>query len=614
MTQEIALNHTQPAKATVLIVEDELLVAENIARNLKKQGYDTVDIVTSGEEAIIQAKVHAPTVVLMDIMLQGELDGIAAAAVIHQELGLPVIYMTAYVDDSTLERAKLTEPYGYLVKPFKPYDLKTTIEIALQRHQADQARQNQYLNQIQQAEQQLNQLAERDPLTQLPTWPVLQATFAQHIEEWRLARRVSSEPAPLIPIFYLGLDRYHRIGYHWGYQLSDQLLQAITRRIIGSLSSSLITRIDISEFAILVGPLHSRDEAETIAQDLLKQIAIPFQINQQEIFLTASIGIAFYPQDDDALNPLLRRSRRVMHLAQKQGGNTYRLFTCLLRSDLTNRLILETDLHYALQRQELQLYYQPKVNLRTGKITGAEALLRWQHPKQGMISPDIFIPIAEETGLIESIGEWVMQTACQQLQRWQQAGMPLIKIAINLSVCQFNQAQCHQRIRQILAETQVNPQWLEIELTESTLIQDIDLAVHRLQDLKSFGLQIAIDDFGTGYSSLSHLYRFPFDILKLDRTFVQNIHINPKNGAIASAIISMAHQLNLKVVAEGVETINELAFLYEHHCDEMQGYLFSRPVLPEEFAALVKTGKQLITPTTSQNQSDRNPSEDQLGR
>ncbi len=597
MVNGTALNQTQSARATVLIVEDELLVAENIARNLKKQGYHTVDIVTSGEEAIVQAQFHAPTIVLMDIMLQGEIDGIAAAGTIRQELGLPIIYMTAYVDDVTLERAKLTEPYGYLVKPFKPYDLKTTIEIALQKHQSEQERQKQYLSRIKQAEQKLNQLAERDPLTQLPTWPVLQAQFEQRSSEWRLTDRLVSASALLMPIFYLGLDRYHRIGHHWGYQFSDQLLKAITTRMTNALSSSsLITRIDISEFVILTDPVGSKDQAEAIAQHLLNQIAIPFRINQQEIFLTASIGIAFYPQDDDQFNPLLRRSRRVMHFAQQQGGNTYRSFTHLLRSDLVDRLTLETDLHYALERQELRLYYQPKVNLRTGKITGAEALLRWQHPKQGMIPPDVFIPIAEETGLIESIGAWVMQTACQQLRTWQQAAMPPLKIAINLSVCQFNQSQCHQRIRRILAETQVNPQSLEIELTESTLIQDIDLAVHRLQDLKLLGIQIAIDDFGTGYSSLSHLYRFQFDILKLDRSFVQNIHMNPKNGAIAAAIISMAHQLNLKVVAEGVETINELAFLYEHQCDEMQGYLFSRPVPAEEFAALVRMGKQLVTP------------------
>jgi diguanylate cyclase len=588
------LETSKLTKSKVLIVEDELVVAENIARNLSKQGYTAVDIVDTGEDAILQASQLCPDIILMDIMLQGEIDGIDAAAVIRQTLNLPVIYMTAYADDTTLNRAKQTEPYGYLVKPFKPYDLRTTIEIALQKHRTDRAMQAQYLAQLEQAETKLNQLTHRDLLTQLPTWNVLQAAFEQRVETLRSTAFAEPNEPALIPVFCLGLDRFHRISNHWGYQVSDDLLQAITHRITAYIGDrGLVARTDISEFALIAETIGYKGQAESMAQDLLEVIAKPFLVNDQEIFITASIGIALYPRDADGADALLRRSRRIMHHTQQRGGNRYRCFSRLLRSDTIDRLALESDLHHALERQELMLHYQPKVNLRTGKVTGAEALLRWQHPKQGMVSPAVFIPIAEESGLIEPIGEWVLQTACQQLCDWQAAGLPPIKLAINLSSCQFSQPQFHQRIRQILSQTQVNPSWLELELTESVLIQDVDVAMHRLQMLKTLGLQIAIDDFGTGYSSLSNLYRFPFDILKLDRSFVQDIHANPKNAAIATAIITMAHQLNLKVVAEGVETVNELAFLYEKQCDEIQGFLFSKALPPQELADLIKSGKRM---------------------
>lgn len=583
----------QQTRAKVLIVEDELVVAENIARNLSKQGYATVNIVDSGEEAIKQAQIMQPDVVLMDIMLQGEIDGIMAANILRKEMQLPIIYMTAYVDDQTLERAKQTEPYGYLVKPFKPYDLKTAIEIALHKYRQDRERQTHYTVQLEQAEIRISQLSECDPLTQLPRRKLLPAAFERMVDQLKLATLAKPASQRWIPVFSISLDRFSRIDQYLGYQVSDQTLQAIADRITHYLGTAgTVVRVNTSEFAMIAEPIDSKQQAESIAQELLDLIAEPFSIHDQKIFLTASIGIAFYPNDDEQLNALLQHSRCMMHDASQQGGNTYRVFNPVDSSQI-NQLALETDLYYALERQELVLHYQPKVDLQTGQITGAEALLRWQHPVHGMIPPAVFIPIAEETGLIDSIGVWVIRTACEQIRQWQQIGLPLIKVAVNLSLCQFKQPQFHQKIHQILSETQVNPEWLEVELTESTLIQDVDLVVHRLQLFKTLGLQIAIDDFGTGYSSLSHLNRFPFDTLKLDRSFVKDIHTNPKNRAIATAIISMSHQLNLKVVAEGVETLSELAFFSEHQCDEIQGYLFSQSLPAAEFANLMTRNKCL---------------------
>lgn len=583
----------QQARAKVLIVEDELVVAENIARNLSKQGYVTVNIVDSGEEAIEQAKIMQPDVVLMDIMLQGEIDGIMAADILHKEMQLPVIYMTAYADDQTLERAKQTEPYGYLVKPFKPYDLKTTIEIALHKYQHDRELQAHYTVQLEQAESKLNLLSNRDPLTQLPRRKILPTAFERMAKQLKLLTDANPSTQLWIPVFSISLDRFPRIDQYLGYHVSDQILQAIADRISHYLGTTgTVVRVNTSEFVIVTESINSKLRAESMAQELLDLIATPFSINDQKIFLTASIGIAFYPNDNEQLDLLLRHSRCMMHSASQQGGNAYRIFSPP-HSNQINQLALETDLYYALERQELMLHYQPKVDLQTGRITGAEALLRWQHPEHGMIPPAVFIPIAEETGLIESIGVWVLRTACEQIRQWQKTGIPSIKVAVNLSLCQFKQPQFHQQIHQILSETQVDPEWLEVELTESTLIQDVDLVVHRLQLFKTLGLQIAIDDFGTGYSSLSHLNRFPFDTLKLDRSFVKDIHTNPKNRAIATAIISMSHQLNLKVVAEGVETLSELAFFSEQQCDEIQGHLFSQSLPADEFADLMTSNKCL---------------------
>jgi len=258
-----------------------------------------------------------------------------------------------------------------------------------------------------------------------------------------------------------------------------------------------------------------------------------------------------------------------------------------------NLLSLESDLSYALEREELTLYYQPQISLKTGEIVGSEALARWYHPVRGLISPVKFIPIAEETGLIDLIGQWVLKTACQQMKVWNQSFQSSLRVTVNLSTRQLNQIQLREQIMEILVTTGLNPKDLELEVTESSLVQDCDLAARRLKALKNLGLQVAIDDFGTGYSSFSYLQQFPFDTLKIDQIFIRDLPNQIKNAAITDAMISMAHQMNLKVIAEGVETQEELHFLKEHHCDEIQGFLFSKPLPKEEFEKLVASGKKM---------------------
>lgn len=582
---------TQPK---ILIAEDELIVAENIAHHLRRQGYEVLAIVDSGEAAIQEAIQTHPDLILMDIMLQGDLDGVQATEVIHSQLQLPVIYMTAYADDTTLERAKRTDPYGYLVKPFKPNDLKTSIEVALQKRRSEAIIQAQYQAQLEDAATKLNHLLYRDALTGLANPLGLQNHFQQVQHQISTSQATTVEAAQQISVLCLSLDQFQRIRNSLGPTTADTVLCKIADRIQPLLGDrNLLGRTDLNELTVLLSPSESDEGIEHTLYQLSKCIAQPVQFNQHQLFITASIGVSIYPTNGQDLDTLMGHSRHVMHYIQQNGGNCYQFYSQGLHTYTGDQLSIEQDLRYALSRQELHLVFQPQISLQTGHVVGAETLIRWQHPQRGLVPPNQFIPIAEAAGLIDEIGTWVFRTACQQLQIWHELGLSNLRLSVNISGYQLKQVNLPQIIAKILQETQLNPRYLELELTESMLIADVDLAIERLQTLRDMGLSISIDDFGTGYSCLSHLHKLPFDTLKLDRSFVQNIHHNSKNCAISNAVIAMAHALNLKVVAEGVETIAEMRCLQDQGCDEMQGYLFSPPLLPDKFQALVLSNHAL---------------------
>ena len=570
----------------LLIVEDELIVAENISRNLKQQGYEIVGIVSTGEEAIQEAIANHPDLVLMDIMLPGDIDGIKAAYTIHTQLQIPIVYMTAYADNDTLEKAKHTQPYGYLVKPFKPQDVSTTIEIALQRYETEKARAIHYTAQLQVAQEKLQQLSK------LPNLTLLENQFNQIVAPLNLSENsdIFDDIPPIIAvIFYLRLDRLQKFSNILGYQENEFFVNLVAKRLINHLGNhEVLARLNNDEFAIVLKFLKHKQEVSDAAEQILKIFSEPFFIDYREIFITASIGIAVFNDDGYKLEKLINNSKKAMNYAQSLGGNRYEFYSELWSIDCDNELALEVDLRHAIERQELQLYYQPKVDLHTGKIVGAEALLRWYQDTKGFISPAKFIPIAEETGLIKPISDWVLQTACNHTKALHQEGLGFIRVAVNLSGYQFNQPELTQQLLKITLNAGVDPKSIEFELTESLLIADVTLAVNKLKLLKSLGIKIAIDDFGTRYSSLNYLQQLPFDILKIDQCFVRDIENNTKKQAITKAIIDMAHQLGLKVIAEGVETEGELKFLRQNGCDEMQGYLFSRPLPFRDFTRLVK--------------------------
>jgi EAL domain-containing protein (putative c-di-GMP-specific phosphodiesterase class I) len=311
-------------------------------------------------------------------------------------------------------------------------------------------------------------------------------------------------------------------------------------------------------------------------------------LNGHEFRITASIGIAMFPNDGEDADSLLRNADTAMYRAKDQGRDNYKLYTPKMNARIAERLALENSLRHGLEREEFLVYYQPQVDVASGKIVGMEALVRWQHPERGLVSPAEFIPVAEETGLIVPLGAWVMRTACAQNKAWQAAGIPPMRVAVNLSARQFQQRNFTGMVDEVLKEADLEARWLQLEITEGVAMQDVESNIAVLRELREMGVQIAIDDFGTGHSSLSYLSRLPIDVVKIDRTFVHDLTTDPNGAAIARSIIVMAHNLKLRVIAEGVETEEQLAFLKKRRCDEMQGYLFSKPAPAETFEEMLR--------------------------
>ena len=429
-----------------------------------------------------------------------------------------------------------------------------------------------------------------DTLTGLPN----RARFIDRTEQALVhAARHNRQAAVLL----LDLDRFKAVNENFGRAAGDAVLFELAQRMTLALrEGDTVARLSVDEFGVLISDLAQTDDILPLAQKLLQAVArpVPFKIDGiTELFVTGSAGISIYPRDNDSAEGLLKDADTAMHCAKSLGGNAFNFFAEEMNQRLSTRIVLEGALRRALEQGELQVHYQPKVSLLSGEIVGAEALVRWPHPDQGMISPIDFIPLAEETGLIVPLGEWVLNTACAQIRQWEDAQLPVPPIAVNLSARQFLQPNLTAMIRGALDTHQLSPRLLEVEITESTAMVNIDKAVSILHALKALGITISLDDFGTGYSSLSYLKRFPINHLKIDRAFVRDITTDPDDALICKAVIGLAHNLKMSVIAEGVETEGQMNYLRQHHCDEMQGYYFSRPLPAEEFATLLADGRRL---------------------
>ena len=433
-----------------------------------------------------------------------------------------------------------------------------------------------------QSEERLQHLAHHDPLTGLPNRVLLQDRLNQAMREAdRLERMVA--------VMFLDLDRFKTINDTLGHHMGDALLQAAAGRLTNCLRpGDTVSRLGGDEFTVILANLAHVDDVTRVAQKIMEQFIAPFRIGGRDLFVSTSIGVTLYPLDEKDAASLLKDADIAMYRAKELGRNQFQFYTPELNVRAARRLELETGLWRAIERQEFVLHYQPLVDLKTGNIRGMEALLRWQHPEFGLVPPLDFIPLAEETGLIVPIGEWVLKTACAQIKTWHDAGFPALHVAVNLSSKQLRNKKLIDAVKRSLDAAGLEACYLDVELTESVLMQDMDLATTILKELKAVGVSVSLDDFGTGYSSLSYLKRFPIDYLKIDRSFVHDITQDSFGAGLVQAIIAMANVLKIKVIAEGVETREQMEFLRRHGCDITQGYYCSRPLAVETFTDLLR--------------------------
>lgn len=696
-------------KKKVLVVEDEIIVAMDLQITLIDLGYDVSDILTSGEAAVQKAAELKPDLVLMDIHLSTAMDGIDAAAKITHDLAIPVIYLTAYADEETLERARKTAPFGYILKPFEAKELKANLEIAFYKHRLEQSSQEHrqwllaVLNSISEAvvasdtngqikfmnpvaegltgwqqeeainhnlaqvfnfvnshtgqavenpilialrkgqvvglpedtvlqsrqggetpvadsaspihdqrgiawgavmvfrditeqkrsQAQLEHSAHHDPLTNLPNRTLFLKRLQQAIDQTRQLRSQG------FAIMLLDLDRFKAINDTLGHLLGDQMLVAAAARLQAQIRPiDTVARFGGDEFAILLDGVESKAVACDIAGQILAALKPPFWVDGHELLVSASIGIVLSSIPYEQVTDLLQDADIAMYRAKAQGRGCYEVFDDTMHSQARISLQLEQDLRQAIAHQDLQVYYQSIVWLQTRQVVSLEALVRWPHPAGQLIPPAEFIPIAEEVGLVTAIDQWVLGMSCHQLQTWQQQfgrqgwytdssqilrlgsapiDQPELTISVNLSSKQFRQQNLVERFAQTLEQAGLSGHHLKLEVTESVFIENAEAAATVLSQLKDLGVQICLDDFGTGYSSLSYLHKFPIDIVKIDRSFIQDIETDGEKFEIVRAIIALSHNLKMNVTAEGIETPEQATLLQEIGCDYGQGYLFTPP-------------------------------------
>jgi diguanylate cyclase (GGDEF)-like protein/PAS domain S-box-containing protein len=439
------------------------------------------------------------------------------------------------------------------------------------------------------AEEEVRRLAFHDTLTDLPNRLLFQDRLAVAIAQARRSRTH-------VAVIFVDLDGFKRINDSLGHSAGDDLLRRVADRIRSCLrEADTVARFGGDEFVVLVPGIASSDDAERIGDKLLKAMRTPFGIDRRRLEITASLGISVYPGDGRDGRALLRNADRAMYRAKEGGRDNLQLYKAALSPAALERLALERQLRDAMGQGDLVVHYQPFVDLESGEIRGAEALIRWQHPSLGLLEPSEFVSLAESSGLIVPIGRWILRTACEQARSWRTRGHPGLRIAVNLSSREFLQPDLVETVRETLQNVGLDSTSLDLEITESSALHNPERVVDTLSDLRSLGVTIAMDDFGTGYSSLSHLRSLPIDRLKIDQSFVRDVANHRGDAAIATAVIAMAHSLGMSVVAEGVETVPQLAFLRARQCDEMQGYLVSRPLPPDQFTEFLswrRSGRQ----------------------
>jgi diguanylate cyclase (GGDEF)-like protein len=577
-------------RANILIVDDEPEI-RNIVRGILSESYRYREA-NSAEEALSLLRMEKFDLVISDI----KMDGMSGLEMIPQVRAIaPDTVIMVISGEQTIESAVEAlrgGAFDYIMKPFDFQHVEAAVRRALEHHSllaAKRRHENHLEELVRQRTAELNHLAYHDALTDLPNRILFEDRLTQALIPAEHNRQT-------LGVLFFSLDRFKKIHDTLGRAIGDRLLQEVAERLRSSAHrGETVARFEGDEFALLltqIGGTEGEDVVEVIFQ-INESLKLPFVVDGHELFITASFGITLYPDDGADAPTLLKNADAALYRAKEQGGDNYQFYTADMNAKAMKRLTLENSLRRALERNEFEVYYQPVLDTNTGKIVGMEALLRWHHPELGLVQPAEFIPLAEDTGMIVPIGEWVLRTACAQSKSWQEAGFAPLALAVNLSARQFQQQNLSEVVVLILQETGLNPHDLGLELTESSIMKNAESAVRTLGELKALGVKIAIDDFGTGYSSLGYLKRLPIDTLKIDRSFVRDVTTDADDAALVMAIITLAHNLRLKVIAEGVETEEQRRFLHLLRCDEWQGYLCSKPLPVDAFEKLLSQEKNL---------------------
>jgi diguanylate cyclase (GGDEF)-like protein len=489
----------------------------------------------------------------------------------------PIVVMTGLDDETVALRAVQAGAQDYLVKgQLDPRTLMRILRSAMERHRM--------MRDLDSAKRREHHLATHHPLTELPN----RYLFYDRLEQALAGARRNGK---CVAVLFLDIDRFKSINDTLGHGVGDQILQEVARRLCQTVrSSDTAAHLAGDEFTVILSEISKAVDAAKVVQNITEALGRPFELENRELDVTASIGVAVFPDDGEDAETLINNADTAMYQAKKDGRNGHRFYASEMHDRARERMALENDLRGALERNELRLYYQPKVHGATGEIVAAEALIRWLHPKRGMVPPLDFIPLAEETRMIDPIGEWVIHEACRQKRAWQDAGLLPLAVSVNVSPLQFVHSDLVSMIRNSLETFGLRGDCLELEITESCLMNDVSQAIETLMTIKALNVEISLDDFGTGYSSLSVLQRLPLDTLKIDRSFVCDSTTDPDAAMITSAIISLANNLDLKIVAEGVEDADQCGFLLDLGAPIMQGYLFSPPLPADDFEALLRRG------------------------
>ncbi len=548
--------------ARLLVVDDDRSMRVTMRAVLERDGY-IIDECGNGAQALRRFEECPPDLVLMDAMMPG-MDGFSACRELRKQSSgkhTPILVVTALDDESSIDRAFASGANDFIPKPVNFAVLRQRITRLLDASQA---------------EKHVRHLAYHDTLTGLPN----RRTFMERLQQMMQEPRLEED---MIAVLFLDLDRFKLINDTMGHDFGDKLLREVTTRIQETLrSSDMVSRLGGDEFTVILNKMKSPEIVARIARKICEQLSKPFQLGKQQVYVTTSIGVALYPEDTRDVNTLIKYADTAMFQAKEQ-RNSFKFYESGMEVLVAKRMELENEMRRALEGDEFTLHYQPQVNAQSGEIEGVEALVRWQHPEKGMISPADFIPLAEETGLIVPLGEWVLRHACLQLKEWLDKGYPPLMLAVNISSRQLEEAKFDQVVLTIQCETGVPKGHLELEITESAIMKNPEKVIPALEELKKQGIELAIDDFGTGHSSLNYLRRFPVDTLKIDRSFVNDIGKSEEDTILVNGIIALAKSLKLKVIAEGVETKEQQEYLKNQNCDRLQGYYLFKPMPADVF-------------------------------